>query len=151
MQIEIHLPLDRANEGLLRLIAEEGTELGRWPCRGKADSARARQEGNPGRDPTRPYGDTPSGGYEPATVVALDPPHPVMGRLCVPLNGTSGAALQAKLNGRKGLAIHGGRGDDRLVATHGCIRMYDKDINRLHQLLDTVEAEITVIDVGGDQ
>lgn len=151
MKLIALLPIDRALEGTIRLLAEDNTELGRWPCRGKADSTKAMQNHNPRRDPALPYGDTPSGEYLPAKVAHLDPPHETLGGLIIPLEGCAGDALMAHQNGRTGLAIHANRGNDRLVATHGCLRMYDRDLARLAELLDTSKASIEILDLGGGQ
>ncbi len=37
-------------------------------------------------------------------------------------------ARKAELKGRTGLGIHGGRGDAVLKATHGCVRLKDRDM-----------------------
>lgn len=144
LKIHITLPRDRRKPGIFRLLDMSDRVLFDAPCLGKADNARAAREGNPTRDPKRPYGDTPTGDYAPARVWRLDPPHRVMGPLVIELEGASGDALQARINGRRGLAIHGGRGDARLVATLGCIRLRDKSMAEVARLCGDATLHICI-------
>lgn len=128
MRITIRLPRDRSKPGELDLIDDAGLLLLRGlPCLGKADNERAAKAGNPRRLPTKPYGDTPTGTYATATVATYAPPHPRMGAFAIPLEGIDGEALIARAE-RTGLAIHGGRGNVRLVPTFGCVRLFDDDM-----------------------
>lgn len=99
-------------------------------CLGKADNRRAAEHGNPDRDPVRPYGDTPLGRYD-GKVVRFDLPDKVLGEAWIKLDPKSGEALAGLGNGRSGLGIHGGRGDEKLMPTLGCVRMYDRDFKVL--------------------
>lgn len=128
-RLEATLPKNRYDAGTARLLAADGAVvMDGIPCRGKADNFKAMDANNPLRDPTRPWGDTPTGAYEPARVTRFDPPHRSFGRYAILLEGVSGQALEARANGRTDLAVHGGRGDARLVTTYGCLRMFDRDL-----------------------
>lgn len=144
MKILVTLPRDRRLAGHLFVVDDAGEVALAVDARGKADNARAAKAGNPSRDPTRPYGDTPSGAYAPTRLVVFAPPHPRLGRAWFPIEGGGGDALQARLNGRTGLGIHGGRGDGALVATYGCVRLRDRDMKRVAELAlgRTVEVEV---------
>ena len=145
MKILAVLPADRTRPGWLRLL--EGTLLAFTArCLGKADNGRALARGNPTRDPVLPYGDTPSGIYSPAKAIAFDPPHPRMGRHAIPLIGVSGPALTA-MTLRDQLYIHGGRGDDRLIPTFGCLRLLDRDMAALVGELRGMRADIEIADL----
>ena len=136
LRIVVTLPQDRRLTGTLALWAGDALAFS-CPCLGKADAEAAMQHGNPKRDPTRSNGDTPLGAWAAARFVEHDPPpgHPPshMGSPVAWLGPPFGAApvdgqaLEAAKNGRQGLAIHGGRGDARLVPTNGCLRLLDVD------------------------
>lgn len=154
-RIQVTLPRDRWYPGTLTLRDAEGKRiLAGIPCYGKADSGRAQVEGNPSRDPTKPYGDTPSGIYEPAKVLLFDPAHHRMGRWAILLEGVSGDALAARQNGRKDLAVHAGRGNydptrekGGLMATYGCLRLADDHMESLVGLIGDEEVEVTIEDI----
>lgn len=133
-RIVIKLPADRTQEGILVLYRDDLT-VSVMRCLGKADNQRAAEAGNPHRDPILPYGDTPLGAYAPASLEILNPPHPRMGSYVIPLTGIGGDA-KAAMAARAGLAIHAGRGDERLVPTYGCVRLLDRDIEGLRLHLD---------------
>jgi len=139
------LPDNRYRAGTFTLYHAGGLTLLAGDCLGKADNERAAKEGNPSRDPILPYGDTPLGGYVPAKVVRFDPPHHRMGAIAIPLIGASGDALQARVRGKRtGLFIHGGRGDDRLVPTYGCLRLRDRDMAEIARLVGDSIVEVTI-------
>jgi len=139
------LPHDRRYEGEFRLHNEAGNVVLAGGCLGKADNLRARDEGNPSRDPIQPYGDTPTGGYVPAKVLRYDPPHHRMGTFAIVLNGADGDALQARVLGKRtGLAIHGGRGDGRLVPTFGCLRLRDRDMAAIARIVGDDLVEVVI-------
>lgn len=148
MRISIALPADRVRPGRLRLVSDGGVLLD-VPCLGKADSGRALKEGNPDRDPVKPYGDTPGGTYHAAKVVTFDPEHQRMGRHAIPLIGSGGPALKA-MDLRTGLYIHAtpgndaNRGTDRLIPTFGCVRLLDADMAALAQRLGDNPVEIEI-------
>lgn len=127
----VWLPEDRAGIGDALLLTSAGLSFGPFPVLGKADSRMAARHGNPARDPVKPYGDTPTGTYR----LASWSPVPAgkqarFGALWFPLVGQSGQARRAVEGGRSGLMIHGGRGD-RLVATYGCLRLRDRDVETI--------------------
>src|SRR5690349_7872300 len=147
MRIEVKLPKGRAFPGTLSAFAEngDGTEkcvFGPVPCLGRADAYAAAQHGNPGRNPLRPYGDTPVGSYDctllsPGDNLRSYGPH---GRIA--LRATAGDALAAANSGvdadpddghRSGLLIHGGAPGPRggLRPTHGCLRLSDENMAAL--------------------
>lgn len=146
MHLDIVLTSNRRYAGFFTLIDSEGVLVLAGRALGKADNGRAATEGNPTRQSTLPYGDTPTGDYKPAHVVKIDPPHRRVGKHWIPISGKSGDALQALVEGRKGLGIHAGRldTDGRLVPTYGCVRMSDRDFDQLVLALGDSEVSITV-------
>ena len=145
-KIVVYLPHDRVHAGYLELEVN-GKVVFNCGALGKADNAKAAKCGNPGRDPVRPWGDTPCGSYDPARVMTLPPPYGHLGKYFIPMEGTIGQAAEAKTNGRTGLGIHGGRGNDRLVPTNGCVRLLDDDMEALVELIDGDEVDIHVVRV----
>lgn len=146
------LPRDRREPGILEVLDGDGRRLHRCPCRGKADGAWAVKKGNPGRDPVKTGGDTPLGGWGPTrTDERTDGEGTTpMGRwvwwLGPPVGGVpqSGQAVEAARNGRTGLAIHAGRGDGDLIATHGCLRIKDGDAEILAKLIGDDAVTVTI-------
>ncbi|MBS1825574.1 MAG: L,D-transpeptidase [Acidobacteria bacterium] len=132
--IQVQLPRDRRQFGSLSVMDSAGADLaGPFEVFGKADNAAAAARGNPTRDPTRSFGDTPTGRYRgfinklertpanermygPQGVITLDP--------------LSGQAKVAKENGRFGLLIHGGalNAAGRLRPTFGCLRLANESM-----------------------
>lgn len=118
---------DRKTPGSLALVDSAGKTA--FSCRCLARSAG--HASNPERDPMKYRGDTPVGRYAPTFVSHL--PHPVtgIGQLWIGLDPDDfhhDQARQAELAGRRGLGIHGGRGNVVLKATHGCVRLLDRDM-----------------------
>ena len=117
-------------------------------CLGRADSWRARKAGNSSRDPRHPFGDTPLGGWRAARIAHNRPQRWPLGVIWLgPSHGakvTSGQALEAAKQGRTGLAIHSGRGNERLIPTFGCLRLLDDDFHRLIELLGHVEFDVEI-------
>ncbi len=146
LRIAVSLPVNRWKEGRLRLYEDDALLLD-VPARGKADDTAAALNGNPSRDPTRPYGDTPAGGYQPVAVVVRRQVTPGIGAAWIPMQGASGDAWKALQNGRTGLGIHAGRGDGDLVATKGCIRLRDADFSALQGLMAGRRASLDVCDI----
>jgi hypothetical protein len=148
-KIHIHLPRDRARPGELLLFnSSKAAPVFSCPCLGKADNQQAAIRGNPDRSAIRPYGDTPTGSYVPTRVEPYRGIGKHIGPRWMPLEGADGEALQARVNGRTGLAIHAGRGDGRLVPTHGCIRVRDADFAAIDRFLNGAVVEVTVFEVG---
>lgn len=135
MQIRIDLPKNRYNPGRLAVVDDNGETAFVCDCLGKADNQRAARADNPDRDPTLPYGDTPTGTYETTQITMFAERHRSLGDGWIVLEGTGGDALTAAEKGRTGLGIHAGRGDDRLVPTYGCVRVLDRDFKMLTDLL----------------
>ncbi|MBF0249946.1 MAG: L,D-transpeptidase [Alphaproteobacteria bacterium] len=147
--ISVFVPVDRLLPGFMRVFDPDGVRvLYDLPCRTKADGADAAEHDNPHRDPTRPYGDTPTGLYRPTWISRYIARHRTFGHHAILLEGQTGDALKAAQNGRTGLAIHGGRGDDKLMATYGCIRMFDRDIAMLAEEVGQAAVVVEVIESG---
>lgn len=127
MRIAIRLPKNRVMAGTLQLVGDDGAEILRGDALGRSDALAAVKAGNPSRNPLKSYGDTPVGQYLGALMAGCLQPARSYG-LCPPisLSPVSGQALQAKLNGRRGLLIHSGdlglQGG--LRPTHGCVRIH---------------------------
>lgn len=128
LSVIVTLPKNRWNTGLIRVEEPGGKELFASLCRGKADGQNAAKHGNPDRDPTLPWGDTPTGDYLQTRLIEFAEPTQ-LGDAWVPIEGVSGAAAAAKQNGRTGLGIHAGRGA-KLMATYGCVRLRQSDFDR---------------------
>lgn len=146
-RILIHLPHDRREPGHLELVDDRDVPLFDCECLGKSDSQAAVQHDNVARDPVHAFGDTPTGQYAPAAPLALGPSDvhfASMGPWFIPLIGTAGDALRAKTYGRTGLAIHAGRGDAKLMPTHGCVRLEQHDMDALVAAMSGQEAEISI-------
>ena len=126
-QVTITLPKDRRQSGVLVLRDNAGTIL--FSCRCLSRSAG--HASNPSRDPMKFRGHTPTGKYALTFVTRLAKPIIGIGALWVGLDPDDfydTPAWSAELAGRTGLGIHGGRGDLTLKATHGCIRLLDRDM-----------------------
>lgn len=145
MRIKIDLPYNRYNPGKLVLLSDDGEQIHSCPALGKADNQKAIKNDNSGRDPVKPWGDTPEGVYAPAKLIRLPPPWGHLGKYFIPLEGIAGQALLAKQNGRTGLGIHAGRGDEKLIPTNGCVRVLDADMFTMFNLIgDNLIDEIIV-------
>lgn len=144
--ILIKLPKNRIEPGALELFDESNGLMARMAARGKADHYRAIQASNPDRLPILPYGDTPAGDYAETHIVIFDEVNERLGRGWIPMLPVSGEALRAQENGRTGLGIHGGRGNTRLIATYGCVRIFDTDFDYLAEVIGTDSITITVED-----
>lgn len=150
MRIAALLPKDRTKPGTLLLLADSGAQLLAAPCLGKSDNQKAADNGNPTRDPTRPWGDTPTGMYRSAKVRRFDPEHVTLGPYAIKLDGVSGQALEAVKGGRTELYIHAtrtndaGRGEDRLIPTYGCLRLEDDDMKALVAAIGDTTVEIEI-------
>lgn len=131
--IEIIIPTNRRIAGTLKVLDAAGRPIAVMPCLARAAQELSSAAGNPGRNPTKRNGDTPVGDYlAPAGVEPRAPGRQRgFGTHWIPLDPVGGQAQVAEDNGRAGLAIHGGRGDTRLVPTAGCIRVFDADFARL--------------------
>ncbi len=103
---------------------------GPFTCFGKADNAMAARHGNPRRDTTRRFGDTPSGEYRARFVHTPQRDTNTYGvNGYIMMEPIGGDALVARRNGRSGLWIHGGSvRNGRLRPTFGCVRVFDSDM-----------------------
>jgi len=152
MKLHIDLPRDRADDsGWITLLDDSGATLDSAACRGKADNERAITEGNPTRDPERPFGDTPTG----TAVIKSITRFPLgdagqyakYGPAFLRLEATGGQMLLAAQNGREGIGIHGGlprSNDGGLRSTHGCPRVANATILRLLELGVTVGTDVEI-------
>lgn len=134
MKIYSRLLQDRQAEGIIWWVvpappvpgANHTNEVivGPYRARGEADNSGAKAHGNVQEDPTRAYGDHPSGLYRVAVIKTDPSPLRSYGPRFLLLDPLNGEALQAEQNGRVGLGIHGGDlgPDGSLRATFGCLR-----------------------------
>lgn len=152
--ILVQLKADRTVYGTLSVTDNARTPLaGPFDVLGKADNAAARARGNPDRDPTLSYGDTPAGRYRAYTNALARTP--VNDRTYGPqgvitLDPISGQAKVAKTNGRWGLLIHGGElnAAGRLRPTFGCLRLSNASMQEVLGAIPVDEAiEVTVSEV----
>jgi L,D-transpeptidase catalytic domain len=124
--IRVMLPKDRRTPGEIVVVDGDGVVLlGPFPCLGKGDNAGAIEHANRTRDPVRPFGDHPTGVYRITSIQRNKPPAHSYGSAFFHIEPTEGQALEAKLAGRVGLAIHGGDpgADGVLRPTNGCLRV----------------------------
>lgn len=142
LTIRVQLPDDRNKTGILELIDPiTGLPLaGPFPVLGRAARNTAASKGNPGAVSTKPFGDTPLGGYRIERIQSngsgTSRPIEVYGSAgSIVMDPTSGDAATAKANGRVGLLIHAGRQPDsptplpsHLKSTNGCLRMLEGDL-----------------------
>lgn len=143
--IQVCLPANRWNAGVLHVFDPSGKcVLKDIPCRGKADGGRAKKEGNSSRDTTKPFGDTPLGLYRPSKITHYDPPRNTVGSCCIWLVGQSGDALKAVQNNRTGLALHANRGNEKLMATYGCIRVFERDMAQISEAIGDERVTVTI-------
>lgn len=160
MKLVIRLPANRWLPGEAALIDDDGEELGRWPCRGKADDKLAALAGNPPagnpsrRDPRKRNGDTPVGTWRDCRAVKRPTKlNDRIGAVWIPLphecaaDDATRALLDPGREGhRDGLAIHAGRGDGELKATEGCVRMRDADLATLLALVGEEKFAVEIQD-----
>jgi hypothetical protein len=131
--VTITLPKDRMQPGTLVLRDAAGGLLFSCRCLGRS----AGHASNPSRDPMRFRGHTPAGKYALTFVTQLAQPVTGIGSLWVGLDPDDfydTPARRAEKAGRADLGIHGGRGDMVLKATHGCIRLLDRDMADFHRI-----------------
>jgi len=147
IEIRVKAPTNRENMGTLQVIDATGiTIFGPVNAYLLADRKTAISKGNASRDPLKPFGNTPLGSYD---VTGFAPATPQRSNLgpngSLRLNPTGGDALQAKVNGRTGLLIHGGKlgSNNKLRPTNGCIRLSDGDMSGLVNLYNTLVPPLT--------
>ncbi len=123
----ITVPKDRTKAG--KLVLHDANHNPLFSCLCLARSAG--HATNPTRDPLKYRGNTPVGKYALTHIVHLAKPITGIGSIWCPLDPDDfydTQARKAELKGRTGLGIHGGRGDAALKATHGCVRLKDRDM-----------------------
>lgn len=158
--IIVELPLNRWNFGFISVWADKIPRpiWGPHAADGKSDDAAARAAGNPNRDPTKAYGDTPYGEYEGHLVFLDDSPEhrhsfgdpDDSGRIpAIALTPQAGDTevwkRQLSENATAGhfvdmgLMIHAGalNGLGQLRPTHGCVRIFQTDRQGLIEALIT--------------
>lgn len=140
--IETRIQEDRNIPGTIT-VKKDGEVLFERRCRGEADNTYARQHDNPDEDPTKIGGDHPEGQYKITAILRFDKEHPkyrTYGPAFLAITGIDGEAYLAHLQGRRGLAIHGGKLDAQgnLRATFGCLRVDDETAEQLADLVDEV-------------
>ena len=152
MHILATLRPDRARAGTLILADEKGVQLYECPCLGKADNGKAAKEGNPSRDPTKPWGDTPLGRYGSTRITWYADRTPI-GEAAIPLPLVEAVGAQveaAKANGRYGLFIHAGRGTS-LRPSYGCLRVAFPDFVALLGYLARARKFMVTIEEANDE
>lgn len=127
-------------------------------CRGKSDSAAAARARNLHRDPRQPYGDTPTGRWSGCTVAERPQARPGdgIGPRWIPLPHDRAADREtrelldpAQPGTRSSLGIHAGRGNGDLVATQGCLRLRDRDFDRLVALIGGRRFDVSIVEEEG--
>lgn len=135
-------PFDRAQYG--RLVLEDVGKilLGPFPCLGKGGRSKSAKSGNwklKGND-------TPTGEYIGGVKIWL--PAEVYGpNASIALEPIGGNGLIAQKLGRSGFAIHGGRAQDNLWSTEGCVRVFDRHMQLILAKLDQLgitEVNVTI-------
>jgi hypothetical protein len=132
------LPKNRESEGTFWITDSAGaTIFGPVRARGEADNSGAAAHGNVIEDPTKAYGDHPSGLYAIIAVVHDPVPAHSYGPVFLKLDPRDGEALTAKLNGRAGIGIHGGDPGPGggLRSTFGCLRLTNEAVQQVGQLV----------------
>ena len=152
MRITVTLPHLRALPGRLNLNDFECI------CLGKADNDAASAHGNPSRDPTRAFGDTPCGTYGIAVGTVEQPehaygPHPVIHIVPLTGDGIERARNERMQPYQLGLLIHSGplNAAGQLRPTHGCLRVHDDDQAKLVEMLAGQQATLEVIEETAQQ
>lgn len=144
MFVLISLPRDRSLVGQLRIYDREGGDLIYGPvgCLGKADNARAAEEGNPSREPAKGYGDTPTGNFTWRSVGKGSSKRTFGPHRRWAMRGQTGDFLKREEAARaRGVAtaaimIHGGdlTKNGVLRPTFGCPRVHNDDMAAMEAL-----------------
>ncbi len=145
-QITITFKTDRRKAGRLVLRDAKGAIM--FSCQALGRSAG--HHSNPTRDPLKYRGDTPAGRYASTFVSALSKPVPGIGSLWIGLDPDDfydTQARKAELAGRRGIGIHGGRGNILLKATHGCVRLLDRDMADLSRVAGKLRFTVLIEDL----
>ena len=143
----IEFSLDRGRGGALTLFDLRGRKIcGPFPVAGRSTDSLAATHGNPRRDPSLRYGDTPAGSYRLGQVLksgkGTSLPTAEFGSHGVAvIEAISGLAAAAEANGRFHLLIQGGRraGNGGLRSTAGALRLANEHLRILIAALRKVE------------
>lgn len=147
--LTILLPADRTRPGRFSLFAagkdgSQGAPMITGPCLGRSAGLFDKVTGTVRRDRLQYRGDTPLGDYAVTFVSQLAKPITGIGSIWIGLDPVAGEALRAEQNGRRGLGIHGGRGNSRLMPTHGCVRLTDADMAALAKAAGRTRFTVTI-------
>ena len=138
MKMVALLPKDRRQVGVLE-VSNGATAVESMPVLGLADSAMAKQKGNPTRNPERCYGDTPTGVWKVHISIIMRDEHAFGPHKVLLLSPISGQAYRSYLAParRNGILIHGGApgAGGVLRPTYGCLRVSNDHMARLHELI----------------
>jgi len=158
MKLTVFLHKDRTNPGVI--ILTDGANIAwRAPCYGKSDNTRAKEAGNPERNPLRPFGDIPAGEWKGRIVPASGPGRVYGPHKRILLTAVSGDALIAMSpknkdgdGDRYNILIHGGalNAAGWFRPTYGCLRLTDDDEKELISWLETAgigELPIQIIEL----
>lgn len=141
MKLLVELPPDREAEGRFTIFDDDGAAmLGPVRCRGEADDGEERRHGTKDDDPVHAYGDFPFGMFRIKGIVQDPQPAASYGPFFWGLVPVSGQALEAWVNGRRGIGLHSGAlgPGGTLRATHGCCRVDDETNERAAKLVKPV-------------
>lgn len=141
----IILPQDRTQPGVLTLFNADLNIVLKAPCLGRSAGILDRVTGRVRRDRLAYRGDTPLGNYALSFVTRLAKPITGIGALWVGLDPVAGEALEAERAGRRGLGIHGGRGEV-LRPTHGCVRLRDTDMARFERAAGRMRFAVAILE-----
>ena len=140
----IVLPADRTRPGQMALFDAIGDQKFTAACLGRSAGIFDKVTGTVRRDRLQFRGDTPLGDYAVTFVSQLAKPITGIGSIWIGLDPEGGEALRAEQNGRRGLGIHGGRGNSRLMPTHGCVRLTDIDMAALAKAAGRMRFTVTI-------
>lgn len=135
-------PFNRANYGQLVIEDEDKVLLGPFPCLGKGGGNKR----VPSSDWRKRNQDTPTGEYI-GTIARWNPAETYGVYPVIKLDPIGGNALEAEKLGRSGLAIHGGRSQEILYSTQGCVRVFDRNMKEIIAKLNQLginEINVTV-------
>lgn len=144
MLITISLPANRQKYGTL--TCGDFTAA----CCAQSDLMAAIKAGNPSRDALKPYGNTPLGRYRGNLGSVLQPERSYGPHRVIELHPIDGDALHAAKNGRDGFLIHGGDlapDGINLRPTHGCVRLSNRDMQFLLDILEAANAPAFTVSI----
>ena len=124
--IKITLPANRYNYGTLKLYDKNGNQI--YSC-----SALGRSVSN--ASPLVYRGNTPTGIYSGYLYGPASPRDSYGPYKVIAMDGISGQIVQS---GRSGIWIHGGRSQENLSPTYGCVRVFEKDQKALQDKIQVL-------------